>query len=180
MKSNIEDITNKIVYSRIYDALSCTNDLSIGDLMNASQIFDIIDDNFYSTISEQYKDQLLIFASVMDDSKGYMSLYLFSFVISSLKECINYSNNFVRCIESFYNNTETQNIIMLKSLNKILHFYYDNMYNSPLQYYTKDRLLYQFNIRKIDADLIKNILSFSLNHNFKYVNSFMQALLEFT
>ena len=137
MKSNVEDITNKVVYTKIYDALNYQNDFLIDNLINASQIFDVIDDEFYSMISEQYKDQLLNFASVMTDSKGYMSLYLFSFVISSLKECINYSFDFVKSIKSFYNNTEEQNIIMMKSLDKILNFYYNNMHNSPLQYYTK-------------------------------------------
>ena len=149
MKSNVEDITNKVVYTKIYDALNYQNDFLIDNLINASQIFDVIDDEFYSMISEQYKDQLLNFASVMADSKGYMSLYLFSFVISSLKECINYSFDFVKCIKSFYNNTEEQNIIMMKSLDKILNFYYNNMHNSPLQYYTKYKLLYKFNIQQI-------------------------------
>ena len=85
MKSNVEDITNKVVYTKIYDALNYQNDFLIDNLINASQIFDVIDDEFYSMISEQYKDQLLNFASVMTDSNGYMSLYLFSFVISSLR-----------------------------------------------------------------------------------------------
>ena len=178
MKSNVEDITNKVVYTKIYDALSYKNDFEIGYLMNASQIFDIIDDDFYSMISEQYKDQLLTFASVITDSKGYMSMYLFSFVISSLKEVIDYSFDFVKSIKSFYNNTEEQNIIMMKSLDKILNFYYNNMHNSPLQYYTKYKLLHKFNIHDINTNLIKDILLFSSKHNFKIVNSFMQSLLD--
>ena len=178
MKSNVEDITNKVVYTKIYDALNYQNDFLIDNLINASQIFDVIDDEFYSMISEQYKDQLLNFASVMADSKGYMSLYLFSFVISSLREVIDYSSNFVKCIKSFCNNTEEQNIIMMKSLDKILNFYYNNMHNSPLQYYTKYKLLYKFNIHDVNTNLIKDILLFSSKHNFKIVNSFMQSLLD--
>ena len=52
MKSNVEDITNKVLYTKIYDALNHQNDFLIDNLMNASQIFDIIDDDFYSMISE--------------------------------------------------------------------------------------------------------------------------------
>ena len=52
------------------------------------------------------------------------------------------------------------------------------MYNSPLQYYTKYKLLHKFNIHDVNTNLIKDILLFSSKHNFKIVNSFMQSLLD--
>ena len=70
-------------------------------MINVSQIFDVIDDKFYSLISKQFKDQLLNVAVVMDDFKRYMSLYLFLFVVSSLREVNDYFSNFVKCINSF-------------------------------------------------------------------------------
>ena len=69
-------------------------------------------------------------------------------------------------------------MIMIKSLDKILNFYYNNMHNSPLQYYTKYKLLHKFNIHDVNTNLIKDILLFSSKHNFKIVNSFMQSLLD--
>ena len=77
---------------------------------------------------------------------------------------------------SFNSNNKDQNVIMLKSFNKILTFYYNNMSNSPpLQFYTENGFLYRF--CDLDINLIKDILSFNKSYNFKYINLFMQSLL---
>ena len=178
MKTNIEDITNKVSYTKIYDVLTNSNNLnfSFDDLASMSNVFNIINDDFYSSIANQFKQQLLIFACMLSDTKGYMSLYLFSFIISSLDECINLSTHFKTCIRSFNSNNKDQNVIMLKSFNKILTFYYNNMSNSPpLHFYTENGFLYRF--CDLDINLIKDILSFNKSYNFKYINLFMQSLL---
>ena len=46
MKSNIEDIVDKVSYAKIYDALS--SDISDMQMIAENrEIFDIVDDNFY-------------------------------------------------------------------------------------------------------------------------------------
>ena len=54
MKSNIEDIVDKVSYAKIYDALN--SDISDMQMIAENrEIFDIVDDNFYSKISKQDK-----------------------------------------------------------------------------------------------------------------------------
>ena len=177
MKTNIEDITNKVSYAKIYDALNSIDDnLSLDYLMNADNVFNIIDDKFYSVLSKQAKPKysLLTYASMLSTNKSYMSMYLFSFVLSSLDEFVNYSNNIVKNIKSFYSNTKEQNIIMLKSFNKIL-----NIYSGVKSQIKDDKLLYSFIIESLDVNLIKDILSFSKINNFNNVVSFINVIVDY-
>ena len=84
MKSNIEDIVDKVSYAKIYDALS--SDISDMQMIAENrEIFDIVDDNFYSKISKQDKmrDAMRVYASILSANIEYMSLYLFSFIIKT-------------------------------------------------------------------------------------------------
>ena len=84
MKSNIEDIVDKVSYAKIYDALN--SDISDMQMIAENrEIFDIVDDNFYSKISKQNKmrDAMRVYARILSANIGYMSLYLFSFIIKT-------------------------------------------------------------------------------------------------
>ncbi len=175
MKSNVEELSYKISYSEIYDMLKSYYLFSY-DIEDVPKVFSVIDDDFYLTISEQFRSQLLAFAYILSTSKGYMSLYLYSFAISSLKDCFKHAISFIKCINSFDNSTQEEKYILIKSLDKIAQFCYDNCEFE----YDKEKLFrvfYQY--PDIDEDLIKRILKFNKKFNYKYIKIFLKDLLNF-
>ena len=171
MKSNIEDIVDKVSYAKIYDVLS--SDISDMQMIAENrEIFDIVDDNFYSKISKQNKmrDAMRVYARILSANIGYMSLYLFSFIIKTCYDCTIHVYIFVKCIKSFYGNNEKQNVIMLKSLDKILSICLKESAHN-------DFMLYVFIKEKINIDLIKDIIIFSNKYQFNNCNSFFNILL---
>ena len=103
-----------------------------------------------------------------------MSMYIFSFIISSLKDCVKFSYSIISNIISFESNTKEQNIIMLKALDNILSIYFKHKPNIK---YENDEFLFVFVKENLDVYLMKNILAFSTSYNFKNCISFFNILI---
>lgn len=177
MNINVEELSYNILYDEIYGMLTSYNSFSY-NIEDVPKVFNVIDDDFYSVISKQFKSQMLAFAYMLSVAKGYMSLYLYSFAISSLIDCFKHSNNFMNCINSFDNSTQEEKHILIRSLDKIAQFYYDNSKmkkgGSKLLFYT----LCQNS--DLDIELIKRMLKFNERFNYKYTKLFLEDLLYFS
>lgn len=177
MNINVEEFSYNILYDEIYRML-ISYDSSSYNVEDIPKVFNVIDDDFYLVISKQFKSQMLAFAYMLSVAKGYMSLYLYSFAISSLTDCFKHSNSFMNCINSFDGSTQEEKHILIRSLDKIAQFYYDK---SKMKKGGSKLLFYVLcQNSDLDIELIKRMLKFNERFNYKYTKLFLEDLLYFS
>lgn len=171
MKSDLDTINYKMLYPDVYDCI----DNHFVNTPDLTKIFNFIDNDFYTKLvkNNAYRTQLLYTGALLSGaskfSASYMSVYLFSFAISSIREVIDNILYICYALEQTIKNTDEQNAILFSSVNKIIKFYFDHMTGSPIGDYNLNKLIYHFLVRERSTMFYNIVLEHARKYKAEYV-----------